>query len=358
MAASSSAAPIFAGKDVLHTTFAWKSDEPSTVKKAMGILSEWSLCKGKCAAHRDSVVWSDTGCQWRMKMPSTYSAAYSFMMRLLGGLVQVWGQGSSWRVLAVADVAEAELSQASLGQAPLPGLVRQEASPLNASGSEASQSVASVAVAVLEGSPSPAAAEHEHSWCLSPTFKLIRGGAVLDESRSRYTYGSKLGEGVYGAVYEGFRSGRIVAIKFIKACDDARTDAAAEAYVLDRCRGHPNIVQLVDVFRGLGPDMTEPAFALVFQHAGVSLTSIIRRKTLTCQAVRSAMADIVAGVGHLHGLGLVHGDIKPCNLLATAVGGFEAGGGDSWHVQVGDVGLASWLPLQVDQIQHTTKAVY
>ena len=66
---------------------------------------------------------------------------------------------------------------------------------------------------------------------------------------------------------------------------------------------------------------------------------------MTCQAVRSAMADIVAGVGHLHGLGLVHGDIKPCNLLATAVGGFEAGGDGSWHVQVGDVGLAVLAPL-------------
>jgi cyclin-dependent kinase/cell division cycle 2-like protein len=162
----------------------------------------------------------------------------------------------------------------------------------------------------------------------------------LDDGRSRYTFGGKLGEGVYGEVYEGFRSGRLVAIKFIKACDDARTDAAAEAYVLDRCRGHPNIVQLVDVFRGLGPDMPGLSFALVFQHAGVALTSIMRRETLSCQAVRSAMADIVAGVGHLHGLGLVHGDLKPCNLLATAVGGFVPGGGDRWHVKVGDVGLA------------------
>jgi hypothetical protein len=328
MAVSSSAAPVFAGKGVVHTTFAWQSDEPKLVQKAMGIMSEWSLGKGKCCAHRDSVVWSESGFQLRMKTASTYQAAYAFMIRMLGDIVPAWGQGSCWRVVAVADVTEA----------PLPS---QPDVLLHA---------ASLPEASAPVSPSPLGGlvlmDLEQSWCQSPTFKLIRGGSVLDDSRSRYTFGEKLGEGVYGEVYEGFRSGRLLAVKFIKACDTDRTDAAAEAYVLDRCRGHPHIVQLVDVFRGIRPDGTAPEYALVFQHAGVALTSMIRRKTLSYQAVRSAMADIVAGVGHLHGLGLVHGDIKPCNVLVCSVGGLEAGGGDCWQVKVGDVGLAVLVPQE------------
>jgi hypothetical protein len=195
-------------------------------------------------------------------------------------------------VVAVADVAAASLSQASHGQAPQPGVVWQEASHQQVSVPLSSLSVqmASVAEAALQPvfpqlHGSLAHTEPEHSWCQSPIVKLMRGGPVLHESRSPYTFGAKLGEGVYGDVYEGFRSGRTVAIKFIKACDDARMDAAAEAYVLDRCRGHPNIVQLVDVFRGCGPNMIVPSFALVFQHGGLALTGIIRRKIMKCQDV-------------------------------------------------------------------------
>jgi hypothetical protein len=321
MAVSSSAAPVFAGLSVVHITFAWQSDEPAIVEKAMGIMSEWSLGKRKCCAHRDSLVWSATGFQFRMKSVSTYMAAYAFIIRMLGHLVPAWGQGSCWRVMAVTDVTEV----------PLPSA----ASPSEASVPESPEPLCGLAPTDLE-----------QSWCPSPTFKLIRGGPVLADSRSHYTFGEKLGEGVYGEVYEGFRSGRPLAVKFIKACDTARTDAAAEAYVLDRCRGHPHIVQLVDVFRGTRPNGTAPEFALVFEHAGVSLSSCIRRKKLSYQTVRLAMADIVDGVGYLHGLGLVHGDLKPCNVLVRAVGGFEAGESDSWQVKVGDVGLAVLVPQE------------
>jgi hypothetical protein len=316
MAVSSSLVPVFAGSDVRHTTFAWKSDEPALVQQAMGIMAEWSLGKGKCGAHRDSVVWSETGCQFRMKTASTYAAAYAVAM-------PAWGQSSSWRVVVVADDPHA-------------GLHSQPRVLQDAASSSSVNSVPESASLLCGRVP----LDLELSWCPSPTFKLIRGGTVLDDSRMRYTFGEKLGEGVYGEVYEGFRSGRLLAVKFIKACDTARTDAAAEAYVLDRCRGHPHIVQLVDVFRGIRPNGMSPEYALVFQHAGVALTSLIRRKTLSSQAARSAMAAIVAGVGHLHGLGLVHGDVKPCNVLVSVVGGFEAGGCDSWQVKVGDVGLA------------------
>lgn len=59
--------------------------------------------------------------------------------------------------------------------------------------------------------------------------------------------------------------------------------------------------------------------------------------TMTWPAVREALADVLAGLAHAHARGLVHGDVKPANLL---VGGARPG------VKLGDFGLVRTVDVE------------
>ena len=115
-------------------------------------------------------------------------------------------------------------------------------------------------------------------------------------------------------------SGTDVAIKALKAAKPAeqREVALHEAYVLDRCRGEPNIVQLLDVFLSAPP---KPCWHLVFELSGTDLHAFLRLRAcgLSPAEVRSVAEQFTRGLRHIHGLGLVHADVKPANILVKVL---------------------------------------
>lgn len=151
---------------------------------------------------------------------------------------------------------------------------------------------------------------------------------------------------VWGATH--VHTGMAAAVKLLNAvsASDPRALQALRAELraiagLD----HPNIVYVF----GTGEVSEETAaraggaliagatwIAMEFAESG---TLRDRAGEMTWAAVRGAMRDVLAGLAHAHARGVVHGDVKPANLL---VGGIRAG------VKLGDFGLARLAAAPID----------
>ncbi|MCB9692059.1 MAG: protein kinase [Alphaproteobacteria bacterium] len=154
----------------------------------------------------------------------------------------------------------------------------------------------------------------------------------------RYVLGEAIGHGGMGTVYAGWLASgsglRVpVAIKILRALDDP---AAAERLVHEACIGglasHPNVVAALDLC------CEEGRWFIVMEHVdGVSAEVLRARGPLPTLAALDLVAQAAAGLAYFHdldvpGVGhLVHGDIKPHNLLV------DSGG----LVRVADFGVAA-----------------
>ena len=148
-----------------------------------------------------------------------------------------------------------------------------------------------------------------------PDDAMLRG-TVLGE---RFVVGDVIGEGGMGAVYDGVdrATGDQVAIKVVQATSSRTLDAlrrfadeasAAAAIV------HPAVVRMIDI--GISDD------GLLFQAQelirGESLARRLSRAWRPGDAARlgAVLCDALAAV---HAVGVVHRDVKPENVMLTAV---------------------------------------
>lgn len=140
-------------------------------------------------------------------------------------------------------------------------------------------------------------------------------GSVLE---GRYRLEQVLGCGTTGAVFRGVQLplGRDVAIKVLH--EALRTDPRAWARFEREVKGaarlsHRNCVQILDLGQGF--------FVMPFLR-GRELAAVIDRGTPLPVAL-DLFDQILAGLEHAHGHGLIHRDIKPENMLLVDP---EAGG--------------------------------
>ena len=215
---------------------------------------------------------------------------YAWFRRVLGsvGNADTGGNTDAWKVVGKSNT-EAAVHKVK-GETPSASAVI--VSPLKAS-------------APLECPP----------WvCKSPTLKLARDGQVLSKSAARYKLGGNIGNGAFGVVYSAERNAFQVVIKFLGKAD--RKDALAECLSLERCRGSPHIAQLLDVVS------TKKGVGLVLEPWGTDLDTLMKKPSVfNGGEVRSIIWDTCKGLQHLHGLGLVHADLKPANVLAQLING-------------------------------------
>jgi serine/threonine protein kinase len=124
---------------------------------------------------------------------------------------------------------------------------------------------------------------------------------------------------VYAAREE--RTGKTVAVKRI------RPDVAEDEGFIDRFRhevqihsglDHPNILALTDF--GVGPD-TFIVMELV--DGGTLRTLLDRVRRLPPELALFVAAEICRGLGHAHGRGVVHRDVKPQNILISLGGAIK-----------------------------------
>ncbi len=157
-------------------------------------------------------------------------------------------------------------------------------------------------------------------------------GKMLD---NRYEILDVIGLGGMSVVYKAYchRLHRFVAVKILKkdlAGDDEfrrRFHEEAQAVAM---LSHPNIVAVYDVSRG--DDLDYIVMELI---DGITLKQYMQKKngTLNWREALYFTNQIVQALGHAHGRGIIHRDIKPQNIMVLRDG----------SVKVADFGIARIL---------------
>ena len=162
-----------------------------------------------------------------------------------------------------------------------------------------------------------------------------RKAAALDISHIEECPELLLGEGTYGKVYVATADGadkfkhsrQLVALKSIKL-DDA--DGLPETTIVEiralSALDHPNVVKLRGVVSGAGSSAY-----LVLDYAHATLKTLLRECALDSARVKCVLEQLLRGLEYMHRHGVIHRDVKPCNILVDCRTG---------RVQLADFGMA------------------
>ena len=150
-----------------------------------------------------------------------------------------------------------------------------------------------------------------------PKFFIPRADRRLGD---RYELLECLGDGSYGWVWRSQRleDNRIVALKIPKR-QGARNKDLAEGSALVNAMTHPNVIEIY--WMGRVPPERE-WYAIEMEYfPSQTLAQLLDKQTQGFVASYKKVLDIyhqvLAGVAHLHDLGMCHGDLKPQNILVS-----------------------------------------
>jgi serine/threonine protein kinase len=130
-----------------------------------------------------------------------------------------------------------------------------------------------------------------------------------------------VGSGTYGNVYrvEDGDGNRLAVKENLLEGETDFNGAIKEADLLVRLKGHPHIVGLKGIRKGCpfhNPTKTKDkkdSLYFILEYIPYDLHSMISR--LPSANLGKYMAQILLGLEYMHGQGLAHRDIKPCNIL-------------------------------------------
>lgn len=146
-------------------------------------------------------------------------------------------------------------------------------------------------------------------------------------SKERYELLERIGVGSFATVYRARDTelGREVAVKQIAENFMHHPEQMErywqEAQLLASLQ-HPNIITFFDIDRERG--------WLIMELMNGTLGSRVGREPMDLRSVRTALAHCLRALKYLHSRGIVHGDIKPGNLMVDA----------RKRIKIGDFGLA------------------
>jgi hypothetical protein len=161
-----------------------------------------------------------------------------------------------------------------------------------------------------------------------------------------YDLEHQIGAGAAGTVWKAHRRGpvaRIVALKRLRAGSGAADLARMrrEATVLTEL-DHPHVVRVLEVLH----DGDGVAIAMQYAPGGSLADLLAERGRLTPGQVVAVAAPVADALASAHRRGVLHGDVKPANILFTSDG----------EPLLGDFGVARTLGLVTsDQISGTAE---
>lgn len=138
----------------------------------------------------------------------------------------------------------------------------------------------------------------------------------------RYQILEFIGAGTHSRVARGFDPmiGRTVAIKLLSSPElahgEARQRFIQEARVIGQI-SHPNIIALHDM--GIEESSSTPYLVLEYIE-GPALDRLLDKGTLPYARACAIIADMAAALHAAHRKGVIHGDVKPANILITEEG--------------------------------------
>lgn len=145
---------------------------------------------------------------------------------------------------------------------------------------------------------------------------------------ARYRLDAYLGQGASATVYRAtdLVLDQTLAVKLFSGDFDPERQARFKREInLARKLSHPHIVRIFDLViagnvQGITMELVE----------GVSLTDFVRDNDCSFDARRGLIIQAAAALGHAHGRGVIHRDVKPENMLVTKGG----------HLKITDFGIA------------------
>ena len=172
--------------------------------------------------------------------------------------------------------------------------------------------------------------------------EIERPAMVQDATRAEvetlYEFKSCLASGGTGSVWRAVdrRTGEAVAIKVI---DKKKLNPALfnmEVFAMQRCSGHPHIVQLLAAF-DVPPSVAQPNgewhVVMELAEGGELFERLLRHGAYTELVASEIARQIASAVYHMHSCGVVHRDLKPENLVLMTES-------DAPHVKLIDFGTA------------------
>ena len=159
---------------------------------------------------------------------------------------------------------------------------------------------------------------------LPPTAPDVKKGTWLTHRTlvNDYLVLSSLGKGSYGDVHlvKQRRTNELFALKEIrrkKKGSSANTMYIRnEIEIMKRC-SHVNVVRLFEVIDD--PRSNNLYLVIEYMEKG-DLMAIIKETCVTYQDTRDILLQLISGLKYLHDNNIIHGDIKPSNLLVNADG--------------------------------------
>ncbi len=145
-------------------------------------------------------------------------------------------------------------------------------------------------------------------------------GRVVD---GKFTLRQWLGGSDHSAVFLTERGGKEkAAIKLVAASDHSATNHGDEnrlsRWAVTARISHPNLIRLFEFGRCQIED--EPFLFVVMEYAEENLGQIVPQRRLDSAEVAEMLPQIVEALSFLHEQGIVHGGIKPSNILAVGNG--------------------------------------
>ncbi|VFQ81755.1 unnamed protein product [Cuscuta campestris] len=183
------------------------------------------------------------------------------------------------------------------------------------------------------------------SWLTAVAGEAIKGW--VPRKADSFEKLDKIGEGTYSSVYRALdlETGHIVALKkvrFVNMDPESVRFMAREILILRRL-DHPNVMKL----EGLVTSRVSCQIYLVFEYMEHDLGGLRASPDIKFDEsqIKCYMKQLLCGLEHCHGRGVLHRDIKGSNLLVDNNG----------NLKIGDFGLATFY--RTNQTQPLTSRV-
>ncbi|MHC4202422.1 MAG: serine/threonine-protein kinase, partial [Planctomycetota bacterium] len=148
------------------------------------------------------------------------------------------------------------------------------------------------------------------------TFHDKRAASLEGQSLSNYRIHNKIGEGAMGTVYKATQVSmdRIVALKVLK--EDLTRDRDFLRAFLNEARtagklNHPNVVRVHD----FGDAGGTYYFSMEYVNGRTIGATLERKGKLAVARALDVTRDVASALQHAHGIGILHRDVKPQNIL-------------------------------------------